>query len=153
MKIYNLILYAFLQATFFSTHPQCCLAFSWIGLQMFLIKPSLHILYLVYFCPTWDCFRLSFSFSCSGYDLTLIKKSRTLNCHSFLQKFLLNSLLVTVIAQFTAKITNSEKAVYFLSLMSCSINTLQSHMFFTCKRKDEKKKDFYLTTCHEKFAF
>ena len=42
-------------------------------------------------------------------------------------------LLVTVIAQFTAKITNSEKAIYFLSLMPCSINKLKSHMFFTCK--------------------
>ena len=31
-----------------------------------------------------------------------------------------------MIAQFTAKITNSEKAIYFLSLMPCSINTLSS---------------------------
>ena len=36
-------------------------------------------------------------------------------------------MLVTVIAQFTAKITNSEKAIYFLSLMSCSINKLKSN--------------------------
>ena len=55
-------------------------------------------------------------------------------------------LFVTVIAQFTAKITNSEKAIYFLSLCHlrlslmlstfchlCSINTLKSHMFFTRK--------------------
>ena len=34
-------------------------------------------------------FRLRFSFICSGYDFTLIKKSQTLNCYSFLQKFLL----------------------------------------------------------------
>ena len=34
-------------------------------------------------------FRLCFSFICSGYDFTLIKKSQTLNCYSFLQKFLL----------------------------------------------------------------
>ena len=33
-------------------------------------------------------FRLCFSVSCSGYDLTLIKKSQTLNCYSFLQKIL-----------------------------------------------------------------
>ena len=86
-----------LQATLFSTHPQCYLAFSWIELQM-LFRCCLlshhytfYILYLVHFCPTWDCFRLCFSFSCSGYDLTLIKKSRTLNCYSFLQKFLLNA--------------------------------------------------------------
>ena len=56
----------------------------------------------------------------------------------FLQKFLLKALsyklvLVTVIGQFTAKTTNSEKAIYFLSLMSCSINKLKSRKFFTCK--------------------
>ena len=49
----------------------------------------------------------------------------------------------TVVAQFTAKTTNSEKAIYFLSLMYCSINKLslmycsinklKSHMLFTCK--------------------
>ena len=31
-----------------------------------------------------------------------------------------------MIGQFTAKTTNSEKAIYFLSLMSCSINKLVS---------------------------
>ena len=72
-------------------------------------------------------FRLCFSFSCYGYDLTLIKKSLTLNFYSFLL------LLVTVVAQFTAKTTNSEKAIYFLSLISCSINKLKSHILFTCK--------------------
>ena len=39
-----------------------------------------------------------------------------------------------MIAQFTAKKTNSEKPIYFLSLMSCSINKLKSQMFFTCKK-------------------
>ena len=72
-------------------------------------------------------FRLCFSFSCSGYDLTLIKKSHTLNFYLF---FL---LLVNVVAQFTAKTTNSEKAIYFLSLISCSISKLKSHFLFTCK--------------------
>ena len=33
-----------------------------------------------------------------------------------------NLLLVTAVAQFNAKTTNSEKAIFFLSLMSCSIN-------------------------------
>ena len=42
-------------------------------------------------------------------------------------------MLVTVIAQFAAKSTNSEKAIYFLSLMFWSINKLKSHIFFTCK--------------------
>ena len=37
-------------------------------------------------------------------------------------------LLVTVIAQFTAKNANLGKAIYFLSLMSCSIN--KSSPFF-----------------------
>ena len=41
---------------------------------------------------------------------------------------------VTVIAQFTAKTTNSEKTIYFLSLMSYSINKLKSRMLFTCKK-------------------
>ena len=39
-----------------------------------------------------------------------------------------------MIAQFTAKMTNSEKAISFLSLTSCSINKLKSHMFFTFKK-------------------
>ena len=68
-------------------------------------------------------FRLCFNFGCSGYDLTLIKKSHTLNFYSF---FL---LLVTVVAQFTVKTTNLEKAIYLLSLISCSINTLKSGRF------------------------
>ena len=38
-----------------------------------------------------------------------------------------------MIAQFTAKTTNSEKATNFLSLMLSSRNKLKSHMFFTCK--------------------
>ena len=29
--------------------------------------------------------------------------------------------------------TNSEKAIYFLSLRSCSINKLKSYMLVTCK--------------------
>ena len=42
-------------------------------------------------------------------------------------------MLVTVVAQFSSKTINSEKALYFLSLMSCSMNKLKSHMLFTCK--------------------
>ena len=72
-------------------------------------------------------FRLCFSFSCSGYDLTLIKKSHTLNFYSL---FL---LLVAVVAQFTAKTTNLEKAIYFVVLISCSINKLMAHILFICK--------------------
>ena len=37
-----------------------------------------------------------------------------------------------MVTQSTAKTTNSEKAIYFVSLMSCSINKLKSHMLFTC---------------------
>ena len=36
-------------------------------------------------------------------------------------------------AQFTAKTTNSEKAIYFLPLMSCSTNKVKSHMSLTCE--------------------
>ena len=93
------------------------------------IWKSLAIYYSIYY------FRLCFSFSCSGYYLSLTKKRNTLNCYSFLHKFLLktkitNSLLITVI---TAKTTNSEKTIYFLSLTSSSINKLKSHLLFTCK--------------------
>ena len=42
-------------------------------------------------------------------------------------------LLVTVVAQFTAKTTNSEKAAYFLSLIFCSMNKLKPHMLFSFK--------------------
>ena len=44
----------------------------------------------------------------------------------FLKHNLINLLLVIVIAEFNAKITNSEKAIYFLSLLSCSIKKLKS---------------------------
>ena len=40
---------------------------------------------------TWYYNRLCFNFSCSGYDLTLIKKSHTLKWQPFLQKFLLKT--------------------------------------------------------------
>ena len=33
-----------------------------------------------------------------------------------------------VVAQFTPEMANSENAMYFLSLMLCSINKLKSHM-------------------------
>ena len=36
--------------------------------------------------------------------------------------------MVTVAAEFIAKTANSEEAIYFLSLTSCSINKLKSHM-------------------------
>ena len=36
-------------------------------------------------------------------------------------------------AQFKVKTTNSEKGIYFLSLMSCSTNKLKSDTLFTCE--------------------
>ena len=76
----------------------------------------------------WHYFRLCFTFSWSGYDLTLIKTSDPLNCYLFLQKFLLEknvkSLIVTMVAQTTVKTTNSENTIYLLSLMSGSIKKL-----------------------------
>ena len=57
----------------------------------------------------------SYSFSCS---------------YSFTKA---NLLLVTVVDQFTAKATTSKKAIYFLPIMSCSINKLKSHILFTCE--------------------
>ena len=40
---------------------------------------------------TWYYFSLCFSFSFSGYELTVIKKSHTLKCYSLLHKFLLKT--------------------------------------------------------------
>ena len=42
-------------------------------------------------------------------------------------------MFVTVIAQFTAKTTDSEKAIYVLSLMFYWINKVKSHILFTRK--------------------
>ena len=42
-------------------------------------------------------------------------------------------LLITLVAKFTVKTTNSEFDIYFLSLMSCSTNSQKSHILFTCK--------------------
>ena len=66
---------------------------------------------------------LCFSFSCSGYDLTLIKKGHTLNC----------KLVVSNCGSSTYCLNDKlRKAICFLSLMFCSINKLKSHMLFTC---------------------
>ena len=89
----------------------------YLAIQHWLVGISKNMIY----------FRLCFSFRYSGYDLTLIKKTHALSFYSF---FL---LLVTVVVQFTAKTTNSEKAIYFLSLISCSISKLKSQFLFTCK--------------------
>ena len=78
---------------------------------------------------TWYYFRLCLSFSCSSYDLILIKKSHASNFYSFTKVLIKskNSLLVTVVVQFAAKTTNSEEATYFLSLMAFLIDKLKSH--------------------------
>ena len=68
-------------------------------------------------------FILYFSFNCSGYGLTVIKKSHTWNCYSCLQKFLLKH-----------KFTNSLLPIYIFSLMPYSINTVKSFMLFTSKK-------------------
>ena len=75
-----------------------------------------------------DIIRLCFSFNCSGYDLTLIKKRHIKLLFVFIKVLikLTNSLLVTVVTQFTAKTGNSKKALYFLSYMSCSINKVSN---------------------------
>ena len=52
----------FYEQRFFATQPQCCLTFSWIGLQMLLRCCLIHIsviilrhfLYLLYLCPCLD---------------------------------------------------------------------------------------------------
>ena len=78
--------------------------------------------------------RLCFSFSCSGFDFKLIKEPHIKLLFVFIKvpiknKKLTNSLLVTVVAKCYKETTNTEKLIYFLSLMSCSINELKSQMF------------------------
>ena len=53
--------------------------------------------------------------------------------YTFYILYLVHFVQREIILDFTAKITHSEKAIHFLSFMSCSINTLKSYMFFTCK--------------------
>ena len=90
------------------------------------------------FLRIWHYFRLGFSFGCSGYHLTVIKKSQVLSYRSLLQKFSLkteiyNLLLVNMVSQFTSKTINFRKVVYFLSLMSYSLNKPRSQILFTSK--------------------
>ena len=56
----------------------------------------------------WYYFRLCFSFSCSGYKLTVIKKAKHFTfCFT-------HSLLATVVGPCTTKTTNSRKAVHVI---------------------------------------
>ena len=80
-------------------------------LRCCLIKMTIiihFIFYIKYIFVQREIILDCFSFSCSGYDFTLIKKSHTLNYYLFLQ-------------------------IYFISFMSFSINKFKSHKFFTCK--------------------
>ena len=42
-------------------------------------------------------------------------------------------MFVTVLGQFTTKVPNSKKTIYFLSLISYPINKLKVYMLFTSK--------------------
>ena len=57
--------------------------------------------------------------------------------------------MVTVVAQFTAKTTNPEKATYFWSLIFCSINKLKSRTLFTCKGAGADADTRINTHCHD----
>ena len=78
--------------------------------------------------------------SCLAVTLHFLKKRHTLSFSSF---FL---LLVTVVAQFTAKTTNSEKAIYFVSLLSCSINSSLTHY-----SHEKVSRKFYLFNVEKTF--
>ena len=93
---------------------------------------------LLKFNTSWLLFLRAwyFSFSCSGY--TLIKKSYTLNCYSFLQKFLLETKTYKLVvghcdSSIYCEKNISEKVIYFLSLLPCSVKKLIPHMLFTCQ--------------------
>ena len=79
-----------------------------------------------------------FSFSRSGYDLTVIKSRQTWNCYSLFWDFLLKTqiyklLVGAVVVQCTIKTTYLKKGIYFFSIMCYSTNQLKSYMLFSSK--------------------
>ena len=94
-----------------------------------------------------------FSFSRSGYDLTVIKSRQTWNCYSFFWDFLLKAqiyklLVDAVVAQYTIKTTYLKKGIYSFSIICYSTNQLKSYMLFSSKSfvfcNFTKKKKFWL---------
>ena len=74
-----------------------------------------------------------FSFSRSGYDLTVIKSRQTWNCYSLFWNFLLKTqiykfLVGAAVTQCTTKTKYLKKAIYFFSIMCYSTN----HLNTTC---------------------
>ena len=63
-----------------------CVMISWVNGQKYENLLQFNTNWLASL-STWYYFRLCFSFSCSSYDLSLLKKSHTLNCYPFVQKF------------------------------------------------------------------
>ena len=121
----------------------CYLAFTWF-FPNFSMALLIKVLLIKKVCSwlaslrTWYYYRLCFSFSCSGYGLVLIKESHTLNYYLFLQKFLLKAKSYKLVVDncdrsITANSTNSEKAIYFMSLMSFSTNKLKFQIFLAYK--------------------
>ena len=87
---------------------------------------------------TWYYFRLFLASVALAIWPYINYKEVHINCYLFFTKVLiknknLQTRLRLLVAQFTAKTTNAEKAIYFLSIMSCSTNKLKSHRLFTCK--------------------
>ena len=81
-----------------------------------------------------------FSFSRSGYDLTVIKSRQTWNCYSLFWNFLLKTqiyklLVGTLVAPCTtkSKTTYLKKAIYLFSIMFYSTIQLKSCMLFSSK--------------------
>ena len=62
-------------------------------------------------------------------------------------RLVLASVVLAVTFQFTAKTTNSEKAIYFFSFMYGSLNKLRSHILFAFRNfmlsHFTRKKVFY----------
>ena len=87
---------------------------------------------------TWSYFRLLFSFGNSGYDFKLIIKRHTLNCYSFLLKFLLKTITYKLAvgncgSSIYCQNNKFRKSYLLFVTLSCSTNKLTSHMLFTCK--------------------
>ena len=74
-----------------NVHKVFCVVISWVNGWKHENLLQFNTSWLASLRMWYLYFKLCFSSSCSGYDLTLIKKWRTLNCYSFLQIFLLKT--------------------------------------------------------------
>ena len=93
---------------------------------------------------TWYYFWLCFSFICSGYDIIVIKKNHTLNCYWFLWKSQTRCWWLWLL-KLLLKWQTRKKAIYFLALLSYSINKPKSHILLLAPLCLQCLRPFYNT--------